>query len=118
VEELLTALPGDAGSLSFERPWELRAFALAVAAYHAGRYEWSQFQLALMGSIRRWEESGEEAPWAYYEHWLEALERTLSDSGALAGTELDRRTEAVLAAPPGAGHHRAHPEPVAVDPAR
>ena len=36
VEQLLTELPGpggDAEQLSFNDPWELRAFALAVAAY-------------------------------------------------------------------------------------
>jgi nitrile hydratase accessory protein len=119
VEALLTELPGEGGDLGFEQPWELRAFALAVAAYHAGQYDWSEFQLALIGSIRRWEEAGapvQDAPWRYYDHWLAALETTLAGAGALAGGELDERTATVLANPPHRGHV-ARTEPVAVDPA-
>ena len=48
-----TRLPGEGDQLSFEHPWELRAFALAVAAHNNGYYDWSEFQLALIGSIRR-----------------------------------------------------------------
>ena len=94
VEELLSALPGDAGRLAFERPWELRAFALAVAAYHAGQYDWSEFQLALIGSIRRWEEEGapeEDAPWRYYDHWLAALEGLVAARGLASAASLADR---------------------------
>ena len=121
VEQLLTELPSESDQLSFDHPWELRAFALAVAAYHAGQYDWSEFQLALIGSIGSWETAdatGEHEPWRYYEHWLGALETTLSGSGALAGDELDERTRTVIATPRDAGHHDAHREPIAVDPAR
>jgi nitrile hydratase accessory protein len=120
VEQLLTELPGpggDAEALSFSDPWELRAFALAVAAYHRGLYDWSEFQLALIGSIRRWEGDPEREPWQYYERWLEALETVLSGTGVLAGTELDGRTAEALATPRTANHHEAHREPVAIDPA-
>jgi nitrile hydratase accessory protein len=120
VEQLLTELPGpdDGDQLSFSEPWELRAFALAVAAYHRGLYDWSEFQLALIGAIRRWEGDPEREPWQYYERWLEALETVLSGTGVLAGTELDGRTAEVLSTPRTANHHEAHREPVAVDPAR
>jgi nitrile hydratase accessory protein len=121
VEQLLTELPGpggDAEQLSFNDPWELRAFALAVAAYHRGLYDWSEFQLALIGSIRRWEGDPEREPWRYYERWLEALETVLSGTGVLPGAELDGRTAQVLATPRATNHHEAHREPVAIDPAR
>jgi nitrile hydratase accessory protein len=121
VEQLLTELPGPSGvaeQLSFNDPWELRAFALAVAAYHRGLYDWSEFQLALIGAIRRWEGDPEREPWQYYERWLEALETVLSGTGVLPGTELDGRTAEVLATPRAANHHEAHREPVAIDPAR
>jgi len=118
VEQLLTELPGDADQLSFNHPWELRAFALAVAAYHNGQYDWSEFQLALIGAIRQWEDGAADEPWRYYDRWLEALETVLSGNGVLAGTELDDRTGAALATPRDANHHHAHREPVAVDPAR
>jgi nitrile hydratase accessory protein len=119
VEQLLAELPGDRDQLCFEHPWELRAFALAVAAHHNGYYDWSEFQLALIGAIRRWEDGADAtAPWHYYERWLEALETVLSGTGVLAGTELDDRTDAVMSTPRDADHQHAHREPVKVDPAR
>lgn len=55
-----------------------RVFALAVAAYHEGHNEWSEFQLSLIDSIRRWESGEGDEPWSYYERWLEALETVLA----------------------------------------
>lgn len=117
VEQLLTELP-DGQQLSFSQPWELRAFALAVAAYENGQYDWSEFQLALIGAIRRWEGSAEDSPWRYYDRWLEALETVLTGTGVLADTELEAREHAVLTIPRDADHHRARREPVAIDPGR
>jgi nitrile hydratase accessory protein len=119
VEALVGTLPGGSNAeRSFEQPWELRAFAVAVAAYHAGQYEWSEFQLSLIDSIKRWEAEGGPEPWSYYEHWLDALETVLAGSGALSDAALDERTKAVLTAPRNTGHHTARREPVTVDPAR
>ncbi len=118
VEALVSDLQGEDAERSFEHPWELRAFAMAVAAYHSGQYEWSEFQLSLAASIKAWEQDGGTEPWAYYEHWLDALETVLAGSGALSDSALDERTRAALALPRSANHHEAHREPVAVDPAR
>jgi nitrile hydratase accessory protein len=118
VERLVSGLPGVDGSLAFDEPWELRAFAMAVAAYNEGHYEWSEFQLSLIESIRRWEDHGGDTPWRYYEHWLNALETVLGASGALSDSlALDDRTREVLATPRDANHQHAHREPVAVSPA-
>lgn len=120
VESLVAGLPGGEGQASFSHPWELRAFALAVAAYHAGQYEWSEFQLSLIESIRQWEQNGAaagDAPWSYYEHWLTALETVLAGNGLLSEADLDERTKSVLATPRNADHHEAHREPVAISPA-
>jgi nitrile hydratase accessory protein len=90
-----------------------------VAAYHNGQYEWSEFQLSLIESIRQWERSGsdpKDEPWSYYEHWLTALETVLAGSGLLSESMLDERTKSVLATPRNANHQHAHLEPVAVDP--
>ncbi len=117
VEALLGELPSG-GRRAFDHPWELRAFAIAVAAYHSGRYEWSEFQLSLISSIRAWESAGGPEPWSYYEHWLTALETVLADNGVLSEAGLEERTVAVLATPRTANHHQPHREPVAIDPAR
>ena len=116
VEALVETLPG--GERSFDHPWEVRACAIAVAAYHAGQYEWSEFQLSLIEAIKRWEAEGGAEPWSYYEHWLTALETVLAGNGALSDADLDEATKSVLATPRNKGHHEAHREPVAVDPAR
>jgi nitrile hydratase accessory protein len=116
VEELVCRLPG--GDRAFDEPWEVRAFAMAVAAYHNGQYEWSEFQLSLVDSIKKWEAGDGTEPWSYYEHWLEALETVLAGNGALSDAALDDRTRAVLSTPKNANHHEAHREPVAVSPAR
>ena len=122
VEKMVSGLPGaPGGDAAFAEPWEIRAFALAVAAYDARQFEWSEFQLSLIDSIRTWEqESGspDVDPWSYYEHWLTALETRLSGSGLLSEADLDDRTRSVLATPVDKGHHKAHTEPVFVDPAR
>jgi nitrile hydratase accessory protein len=116
VEALVADLPGG-GERAFEHPWELRAFAMAVAAYHNGQYDWSEFQLSLIDSIKRWEQGTGGEPWSYYEHWLTALETVLAGNGALSEANLDERTKAVLATPRNTDHHEAHREPVAIDPA-
>ena len=116
VESLVGTEHGP-GQRPFELPWGLRAFAMAVAAYHNGHYEWSEFQLSLIESIRQWERGEAGEPWSYYEHWLTALETVLASSGALSEAALDDRTRQVLATPRTANHHEAHPEPVAIDPA-
>lgn len=116
VEALVCDLPGG-GEKSFDEPWEVRAFAMAVAAYHSGKYEWSEFQLSLIRSIKQWEEGAADEPWSYYEHWLAALETVLADNGVLSDAALDERTREVLAIPRNANHHEAHREPVAVSPA-
>src|SRR6185437_10966455 len=68
VEALVAGLPGGRpGEQAFNEPWEIRAFAMAVAAYNNGQYEWSEFQLSLIESIRQWEQGGrdpEAEPWS------------------------------------------------------
>lgn len=120
VERLLGELPRDGEEqLSFTQPWELRAFAVAVAAHQNGLYDWSEFQLALIGAIRQWEDSAgtRDDPFRYYDRWVEALETVLSGTGVLDGSELDQRARVVLATPRNADHHHARRDPVAVDPA-
>ncbi|SIS18827.1 nitrile hydratase accessory protein [Williamsia sterculiae] len=122
VEDLVCDLPGGRpDELSFDSPWEIRAFALAVTAHKAGHYQWEQFQGALIDSIAEWDSRAtrlDDESWSYYEHWVAALERVLADSGALDAATLADRTADVLATPPNRNHHRAVLEPVAVDPRR
>lgn len=117
VEELTCGLPG-VGDQPFAEPWELRAFAVAVAAYQNGHYGWSEFQHSLIDSIQHWEKEPGSQLWSYYEHWLMALESVLAGKGVLPQGTLDERTRTVLATPRNANHHQAHREPVAISPAQ
>jgi len=122
IEQLVSDLPGgDPAERSFDQPWQIRAFAMAVAAYQERQFEWSEFQLSLISSIRDWEASGareQDDPWSYYQHWVAALESVLSGSGLLSEAALDEQTKQVLALPPNRNHHGPHREPIAVDQAR
>lgn len=124
VEHLLLELPHqeairpENGEVAFETAWEIRAFALALAAHQSGQYDWSQFQQALIAAIRTWEDTGTQEQWRYYDRWLEALETLLAERGVLDESELDERTRTVLTTPRNMHHQRAKREPVAVDPAR
>ncbi|WP_052668590.1 nitrile hydratase accessory protein [Nitriliruptor alkaliphilus] len=116
VQDLLEQLPER--DKSFDKPWELRAFALAVAAHDNGQYDWSEFQRSLISSIKAWEQGGSPVPWQYYDHWLQALENVLAETGALTADELDARMHTVLCTPVNRDHHEARHDPVAIDPAR
>lgn len=119
VDALVRDLPGGrAGERSFEQPWEIRAFALAVALHQKGAYEWNEFQQALIESIAKWDVSVSGLPtpqWSYYEHWLAALEQLLGDGAVLDRNDIDERTAHVLTTPPNRDHHEAILVPIAID---
>lgn len=127
VTDLVCGMPGgEPDQLGFQHPWEIRAFAMAVAAHRELGFDWSQFQQALIREIEAWENkrppaassaSSEQEGWSYYEHWVAALETVLATDGLVSREELDEQTREVLAIPPNRNHHEAHTEPIAVDPA-
>jgi nitrile hydratase accessory protein len=122
LEALVCDMPGgDPDQMGFEHPWEIRAFAMAVAAHHHLKFDWSAFQTSLIASIQDWETTSTDAaevPWSYYQHWVTALEAVLANAGQLSLADLEVHTENVLALPPNRNHHEAHTEPIAIDPAR
>ena len=119
VDDLVRSLPGGrSGEMSFDHPWEIRAFALAVAAHTGGEFDWQLFQRALIDAIKDWESTRSvtsDESWSYYEHWVSALEAVMASSGAIDRAALTNRTAEVLAAPPNRNHHKAILEPVAID---
>lgn len=123
IASLLEGLRLASDDLAFDEPWQLRAFALAVAAHKSGQYGWSEFQGALIASIEDWEsDAGAEAEadlpaWSYYEHWINAIEAVLADHDAVDTNILEVRMRDVLDTPANRNHHEPHYEPVAVDPA-
>lgn len=89
------APPRANGEMVFAEPWESRAFGLALALSTEGHYEWAAFRQSLIRSIAQWESAHDTADpeWSYYERWLEALERMLTERGLVAPEEITARTE-------------------------
>jgi nitrile hydratase accessory protein len=85
------APPRKNGELVFAAPWQGRAFGLAVALNEDGAYAWDDFRERLIGEIAAAEARGEDGA-AYYERWLAAFERLLTERGLVTPDELEERT--------------------------
>jgi nitrile hydratase accessory protein len=69
----------------FEHDWQRRAFGLAVALSEFDHYSWDDFQGELIRSIDSWEQqNGTAGTWAYYDHWVAALQRVVEGHGLLS----------------------------------
>lgn len=92
------APPRQNGQLRFERPWEGRIFAVALALAREGHYEWEVFRQRLIASISAWEagHSDWSRDWDYYQRWLQALEQSVLAAALIDPVELERRTARLL----------------------
>lgn len=99
------APPRRNGELTFESPWESRAFGLVMALRERGCFEWEEFRRALIEEIAAWEQANpDRRGWSYYDRWLAALERVLVQKGLCAPGEIRERAEALARRPPGHDH--------------
>lgn len=91
--------PRDNGEILFQRPWEGRAFGMAIALSKQGCYEWEDFRQALIASIAEWESahSKDDPDWDYYLRWLSSLEKLVLAASLVSEQELEVRTQQVLA---------------------
>lgn len=85
------APPMQNGELVFDAPWQGRVFGMAESLADAGVFQWGDFQAALIEVIGEWRP--EEAAYEYYDHFLEALERTLARAGVVETGALNARAE-------------------------
>lgn len=117
LDELRESAPGasarQAGDEAFRLPWELRGFAIGVATFERGTFEWPEFQGALIGAIDGAEEEGRSEQ--YYARWVEAYEELVLDRVGIDPAELDAKTREVLATPRDATHQHPRDEPIAHD---
>ena len=90
-----SALPRSNGELVFESPWEGRAFGVAVALTHSGRYRWREFSSVFVKHISQAERSGELS--TYYQRWLAALEELALSKGLLTAEDLEQRAQQLAA---------------------
>jgi nitrile hydratase accessory protein len=78
----LPRLPRDDGGPVFAEPWQAQAFALAVKLSEQGHFTWKEWAAALAEELQTAARRGEPDDGSrYYEHWLAALERLVTDKG-------------------------------------
>jgi nitrile hydratase accessory protein len=105
----LLRVPRDQGGPVFEEPWQAQAFALAVKLAEQGRFTWQEWADALAAELKAAELRGEPDDGThYYEHWLAALERLVTEKGLSGPAELEERKEAWA----DAYRHTPHGKPV------
>jgi len=84
------APPRRNGELTFEAPWQGRAFGMAVALSEQALYAWDEFREELIRAVAEAEARAD--GFAYYEVWVETFERLLRTKGLVTREELDERT--------------------------
>ena len=89
-------LPCAENSPVFAAPWEASAFAMVLALYRAGRFEWREWVELLSAEIAASEPDPTGA--LYYAIWSGALEKLLDRQGLLTSDAIDMRSEAWRAA--------------------
>lgn len=89
-------VPRRNGELVFEEPWQSRAFGMVVALTENKVCNYEDFRQRLIASIGQWDRehaATPEAVYHYYEHWLESLERLVTEHGLLQEDEIQSRAE-------------------------
>ncbi|MCZ6644006.1 MAG: nitrile hydratase accessory protein [Gammaproteobacteria bacterium] len=91
------------GELLFEAPWQGRVFGMARALSEAGLYTWDEFREYLIKAIAGWERESD-SDYAYYDHFLAALESLLADKGLVPSGPLEARCSEFRNRPHGHDH--------------
>ena len=103
----LPRLPRDESGPVFAEPWQAQAFALAVNLSAQGHFTWKEWAAALADELRAAATRGEPDDGSrYYEHWLSALERLVTEKRLTDSTALRARKEAWAAAYRNTPHGR------------
>lgn len=93
--EQLPQLPRDTDGPVFAEPWQAKAFAMAIKLHEQGLFSWNEWASALSDEIKTAQAQGDpDLGNTYYEHWLRALERLVTEKGAANQTSLDTQKEA------------------------
>ncbi len=91
------------GEVIFDSPWQGRVFGMARAMAEDGVFQWEEFRACLIAELAGVEPSAE-APFAYYDYFLRALERLLDEKGVVPEHRLGERFETFMARPHGHDH--------------
>jgi nitrile hydratase accessory protein len=85
----ISALPRENGELTFEAPWQGRAFGIAVGVVDRLGLAWEDFRQRLIVAI------AEDPDRPYYDSWTAALEALLVDQGVLTVHAVDERAGSI-----------------------
>ena len=98
LAEIRLALPGiplDEEGPVFQAPWEAQAFAMTLALYEKGLFTWTEWAQSLSQTIAQAQAAGDpDTGEKYYEHWLAALERIVTEKKLLDAVSLTARKNA------------------------
>jgi nitrile hydratase accessory protein len=107
--QALPPLPRDEEGPVFAEPWQAQAFALAVKLSEQGHFTWKEWAAALADELKAAADRSEPDDGShYYEHWLAALERLVTEKGLADRAALVARKEAWA----DAYRHTPHGKPV------
>ena len=111
--QAVPSIPCDAEGPVFREPWEAQAFAMALALHERGLFTWSEWAATLSDEIKRAQAAGDpDTGETYYRHWLNTLERLVTEKGATDATTLSRYREAW----DHAADRTPHGQPIALKP--
>ena len=106
---VLPQIPRDESGPVFAEPWQAQAFALAVKLSEQGYFTWKEWAAALADEIKAASGRGEVDDGSrYYDYWLAALERLVTQRGLTNAQSLVERKEAWA----DAYRHTPHGKPV------
>ncbi len=84
------------GELVFDAPWQSRVFGITAALADDGRFDWPQFQSALIRHVPDHED--------YWDAWLASLVDVMNSSGLVGKAALDARAGELFDRPAGHDH--------------
>ncbi len=87
----LAGIARDGEGPVFREPWEAQSFAMALALYRAGLFQWHEWATMLAEQIKRAQGAGDpDTGRTYYRHWQAALERMIVERGLSDAHTIDR----------------------------
>ena len=112
--DAVAGIPRDDEGPVFRAPWEAQAFAMTLRLYQQGLFTWPEWAATLTAEIKRAQAAGDpDTGDTYYQHWLAALERIVSEKGVTDDATLGRYQDAWRRA----ADRTPHGESILLDPA-
>jgi nitrile hydratase accessory protein len=93
--EAVPSIPCDAEGPVFKEPWEAQAFAMTLALHQRDLFTWPEWAATLGDEIKRAQAAGDaDTGETYYHHWLNALERLVTEKNLTDRATLARYHDA------------------------